>query len=50
MIIVMIFSYDKTLVMIKDKLGTEVWTSQAKINNEIFSLNLQNTNGLEIVN
>ena len=36
--------------MIKDKLGTELWIHEEKINNGIFSPNMQNTNGLDIVN
>lgn len=39
-----------SLVMIEDKLSTKVWTPQENIDNGVFSINLPNTNELDIVN
>ena len=36
--------------MVEGKLGREVWTHQDRINNGVFSPNMPNTNGLDIVN
>ena len=37
-------------VRIENKLGTKLWIYEDRIDNEVFSMNLPNANGLNIVN